>query len=132
MTLQIGMSTPDRALEKTPIDQAIIKLAEQVAREKLLQRLPAGPTLDITFLLSTKDEKPSFTGMMMGGYTPENSTLFFKTAVPERITHSNAAPLYVSTVLEDVIDNASAFFHENATPFAAEEWRLALSRLNLN
>ena len=128
MTLHISMTMPSHTLKKSPIDQAVTALATQVAVERRNRRLPGGPSLDITFMLSSREAAPPFTGMRMGGYTREADTLFFETAVPVHIAQSDDAPLYVATVLEDVIDNASDFFRENAVAFDAQQWHRVLAR----
>ncbi|MGD8999680.1 MAG: hypothetical protein PVF75_04635, partial [Granulosicoccaceae bacterium] len=117
-------------LDKSPIDQAIVFMATHIAIEKRSGRLPqSGPALDVTFMLSGKNDKPPFSGMRMGGYTDENNTLFFEAAVPETMTHSTHAPEYVATVLQDVVDNAIEFFTENEIKFDSEYWKRAITYL---
>ena len=83
MALYISMKTPSPDLDKSPIDEAITFMATHIALEKRNGHIPkSGPALDITFMLSTKDDAPPFNGMRMGGYSDENKTLFFETAVP--------------------------------------------------
>lgn len=126
MSLYISMNIPGNELSKSPIDDAITFLASHIAIEKRHGRLPEEPTLDITFMLPGKYEKPAFSGMRMGGYTDDNKTLFFETAVPEHITLSEQAPYYVATVLEDVIENADLFFTGTGVNFNIDHWRTAL------
>jgi len=126
MSLYISMNFPGSELTKSPIDDAITFLASHIAIEKRNGRLPQEPSLDITFMLSGKHEKPDFSGMRMGGYTADNKTLYFETAVPEHITHSEKAPFYVAMVLEDMIDNAEMFFNGTDVSFNGEHWRQAL------
>ena len=128
MSLYISMNTPGNELSKSPIDDAITFLASHIAIEKRHGRLPEEPTLDMTFMLAGKYEKPGFSGMRMGGYTSDNKTLYFETAVPEHITQSEQAPYYVAMVLEDMIDNAELFFTGTGIQFNAEHWRHALQR----
>jgi len=129
MTLHISMTSPGNELSKSSIDNAITFLASHIAIEKRQGHLPEGPILDITFMLPSQYEKPDFEGMRMGGYTDENRTLYFETAVPETITQSERAPFYLAMVLEDVIDNASEFFIGSEVSFNAEHWRTALQKL---
>lgn len=129
MTIHISMNTPGSELSKSPIDDAITFLASHIAIEKRQGRLPAEPTLDITFMLSNEFERPDFNGMRMGGYTQENKTLYFETAVPESITQSEKAPYYVAMVLQDVIENADLFFSDTDVDFNASYWREALENL---
>ena len=123
MSLYISINTPSRELHKSPIDEAITFLAAHAAIEKRNGRLPNGPALDITFMLPSKDDIPPFTGMRMGGYTSDNQTLFFESAVPEHIIQSEQAPLYVAMVLQDAVENASDFFKEHNITFNEPHWR---------
>lgn len=130
MALYIGMKTPSPDLKKSLIDQAITFMASHIAIEKQSGRLPqSGPILDVTFMLSSKDDAPPFSGMRMGGYTDENNTLFFEAAVPETMSSSPHAPEYVATVLQDVVNNASEFFTDNNIKFDSEYWRRAIDYL---
>jgi len=129
MTLHISMTNPGNELSESPIDNAITFLASHIAIEKRQGHLPESPTLDITFMLPSQYETPDFNGMRMGGYTNENKTLYFETAVPATITQSEKAPYYVAMVLEDIINNADEFFTGSDINFNAEHWRTALQKL---
>lgn len=129
MSIHISMNMPGTELTHSAIDEAITFMASHIAIEKRHGHLPEGPTLDITFMLPGKHEKPEFNGMRMGGYTPESRTLYFETAVPENMTQSEKAPYYVARVLEDVIDNADVFFAGTDVPFNVDHWRIALHKL---
>ena len=126
MSLYISINTPNKNLEKSPIDLAITVLAANVAVEKRNGHLPKGPALDVTFMLPTKDDVPPFKGMRMGGYSNENQTLFFESAVPAHIVSSNSAPRYVAIALQDVVDNASDFFKNNNIDFDEVHWHRAI------
>jgi len=130
MALYISMKTPSPDLDKSPIDEAITFMATHVAMEKRNGRIPkGGPALDITFMLSTRDDAPPFTGMRMGGYTQENQTLFFETAVPEAMSRSVSAPEYVMAVVQDAVDHAIQFFAENDITFDSASWLSAMEYL---
>jgi len=130
MPLYISMKTPSPELDKSPIDDAITFMATHIAMEKRNGRIPQnGPALDITFMLSTLDDAPPFTGMRMGGYTQENETLFFETAVPEAMSRSQTAPEYVMAVVQDAVDHAIQFFAENEISFDSESWLQAMNYL---
>ena len=73
--LRISMKTPSHDLDKSPIDRAITALAACAFTEDRHGGLPGGPILDLTFLLSSKDDRPPFDGMRMGGYSTETQTL---------------------------------------------------------
>jgi hypothetical protein len=124
--LIISMKTPSKDLDKSPIDLAITALAACAHTEARSGGLPGGPALDLTFLLSTKDVRPPFDGMRMGGYTRGDQTLFFEAAVPEDMSHSELAPHYVTAVLRDVIDNAAEYFRELNVDFDARRWQEVL------
>ena len=129
MSLYISVNTPGKELEKSPIDTAITVLAANAAIEKRNGRLPKGPALDITFMLPNKTEVPPFEGMFMGGYTSENQTLYFESAVPEHIINSKNASRYVVVALQDVVDNASDFFDSYNVPFDKDHWYRAIKPL---
>jgi hypothetical protein len=131
MSLYISMRTPSAELAKSPIDQAITFLAVHAAIDKRLGRLPAGPAIDVTFMLPGAKEVPPFQGMRMGGYSADGGTLFFEAAVPAHIARSSDAPRYVAVIMQDVVDNASQFFKDNAIPFDEQEWFRAVTRLAL-
>lgn len=125
-SLYISMKTPNPDLNKSSIDRAITTLAACAVTENRSGGLPGGPTLDLTFMLSSKDDKPPFDGMRMGGYSHDNQTLFFEAAVPEAMGHSEQAPAYVAAVLQDMIDNAADYFEALNIAFDAGQWQQAL------
>ena len=133
MSLSISMKTASQELGDSSITKAITMLASNVARAKLaaaaaptasaLDALPAGPALDVTFMLPGKLEKPPFKGMRMGGYEPAADTLYFEIAVPEHILHSEQSQLYTATALQDVITNANDYFSDNDVAFDVLRWQ---------
>lgn len=128
--LSIGMKLPSRDLEKSQIEQAITGLALTVAKLKPeVAQLQSGPALDVTFLLATEADQPPFDGMQMGGYTPEDNTLYFQAAVPEGFNYSERAADYVSAVMEDVISNAIEFFAHQDVGFDALAWQRLLPKV---
>lgn len=130
MSINVSTRLPDSALSHSAIDEAITVLTTNIASEKSHGTMPDGPTLDITFMLAGKHEKPVFSGMRMGGYTQQEKTLYFETAVPKHITRSEIAPYYVAKVLEDVIDNANVFFSDIdvGINFDADHWRRTIQK----
>lgn len=124
--LRISMKTPSHDLNKSPIDLAITALAACAFAEDRSGGFPAGPILDLTFMLSSKDDRPPFDGMRMGGYTPDLQTLYFEVSVPEAMGHSEQAPRYVAAVLQDVIENAADYFQEQDVAFDADQWQQVL------
>lgn len=129
MSLYISINSPSARHSKSSIDTAITRVAVQAATEKRSGSLPSGPMLDVTFLLPGENEKPGFNGMRMGGYTPDEDTLFFQTAVPDHILDSDDAERYVAMVMEDVIYNAGDFFRGSDIPFDQDLWLAAMDRL---
>lgn len=123
MSLYISINTASSELNHSPINDAITFVAAHAALERRKGLIPDGPSLDITFLLPGQLEKPDFSGMRMGGYNYDGDTLFFETAVPEHILHSNDAPRYVAVVMQDVISHATDFFKEKNIQFDADRWR---------
>lgn len=123
MSLHISISLPSRDLERCAMDRAVTRLAERVALTKRRQSAPRDRVLDVSFLLSSEQDAPPFTGMRMGGYRPQDNILYFQAAVPARLSHSDQAADYVSLVLQDVVDNAADYFAEAGLSFAAAGWR---------
>lgn len=130
MSLYISVTTPDRDLDKSPIDEAITFYATSIAMEKRSGSFPDGPKLDITFLLSSQQELPDFKGMRMGAYDDQKQVLYFETAVPPHITQSPVAPKYVQAVLLDAVDNAQDFFSEIGVEFGIFQWQEAIGKLD--
>ena len=129
MGLCISMKSASSELAKSPISNAITRLAMQVAMAKRQENLPVGPSIDVTFLLPGEYEAPPFTGMRMGGYTKENETLLFETAVPKHILNSIQAPDYVAVVMQDVVTHADEFFRENQINFNLDLWQSLVGNL---
>lgn len=130
MPLYISMTTPNSVLDQSPIDEAITFMATQVAIERRNGNIPSeGPALDITFMLSTQNDEPPFKGMRMGGYTKENNTLYFETAVPTEVAQSGFAARYVAAVLQDAVEHAMQYFEEYNVDFDAAHWQVAVKRL---
>ena len=129
MTLHISIATASSELGDTPINLAITKLAANIAKARSQKQLPQGPTLDLSFLLPGKLDKPEFTGMRMGGYTHDNNILFFEKAVPEGMIYSDRVDDYVAMVLQDVVANAEDFFSDNNILFDRRAWESLVHRL---
>lgn len=129
MRLFVSIHTPDQAMAKSPIDEAITFVATHAAVENRQGHFPSGPALDITFMLSSKDDAPPFTGLRMGGYNREGGTLFFEAAVPDQMTQSDEAPRYVALVMHDMVDNAKLFFDEEQVAFDVDSWRRVVDGL---
>ena len=129
MRLFISINLPSQTMAKSPIDEAITFVAAHAAVESRQGHIPAGPALDITFMLSSKEDVPPFTGMRMGGYNREGDTLFFEAAVPEQMTQSESAPRYVALVMQDMLDNAKEYFDEQRIDFDLENWQRVIKNL---
>jgi hypothetical protein len=131
MSLYISVNTPSADLDKSPIDEAITFYASSIAMEKRVGGFPSGPKLDITFMLSTQQDAPPFTGMRMGAFNHEDQTLYFETAVPVHISQSPLAQQYVQAVLQDAVDNAQDYFNELGVAFDFYQWRQTIEKLGL-
>jgi hypothetical protein len=129
MKLYVSINSPSQAMAKSPIDEAITFVAAHAALENRQGRFPAGPALDITFMLSSKEDAPPFSGMRMGGYNQEGDTLFFEAAVPEKMTQSEEAPRYVALVMQDMVENAKLYFDEMHIDFDLGNWKRVIDNL---
>ena len=129
MRLFVSINAPSQNMTKSPIDEAITFFAAHAAVESRQGHFPSGPALDITFMLSSKEDAPDFNGMRMGGYNQEGDTLFFEAAVPEKMTHSDEAANYVALVMQDMVDNAKQYFDELDIAFDQENWRRVINQL---
>lgn len=129
MRLFVSINAPSQEMAKSPIDEAITFVAVHAAVESRHGHFPLGPALDITFMLSSKDDAPSFSGMRMGGYNMEGDTLYFEAAVPEKMTRSDEAPRYVALVMQDMVENAKLYFDEMHIDFDLDNWRRVIDTL---
>lgn len=131
MSLTVSLKTASAELTDSAITRAITALATKIAIARMTKgNLPNSPALDVTFMLPGKLEKPTFTGMRMGGYESNADTLFFEIAVPEHILHSTQSVQYTAVVLQDVIANASDFFQDNALHFNTLQWQAFINDVN--
>ena len=126
-TISIRSASNDAA--NSPLANNVIAMAAALRKATQSGRLPAGPALDITFMLPGKLEKPDFAGMRMGGYTSGENTLYFERAVPDALLYSAEASEFVKVVLEDAIDNAAEYFAGEGSSFDRVAWRKALAQL---
>ncbi len=122
MTLLISMTTASSELGDSPITKAITQLATTIAIKKRDGLVPTSPTLDLTFCLPGKFDKPNFTGMRMGSYDASHQTLYFEKAVPDHIVHSSHAMEFVSVVMQDMLDGAQDFFNSERFDAAPVEF----------
>lgn len=123
MPLTISLKSASADLTDSTVFKAVTALAVKAATTQRAQPMPAGPSLDITFMLPGKFDKPAFSGMRMGGYDAVGATLFFEKAVPEHIVHAQKSHEYLALVLHDVVTNAIDFFAEHQLPFNAGYWQ---------
>lgn len=130
MSLFISSAMASSELNESAINQAISQLAMSVALAKQQGGIPAGPSLDVTFMLPGQFDKPDFTGMRMGGYSDESDTLYFERSVPEYILQSDMAKEYVAVVMQDVIDHASEFFQAGGVGFDTAKWQQLVQLLS--
>lgn len=131
MSMSISIRSASSEALDSQVSRAITAMAAQVTRKNQQGELPAGPGLDITFMLPGKLDKPGFQGMRMGGYTDRDGVLYFETAVPETLVQSSQAKRYVELALQDVIANANDFFTQNYRDFDRNGWQQALDQLTV-
>ena len=134
MTLLISMTTASAELGDSAITKAITQLATTVAVKKREGLVPANPTLDVTFCLPGKFDKPDFTGMRMGRYDSTDHILYFEKAVPDHIVHSGHAMEFVAVVMQDVIAAAQGFFQapefdNGPVTFDALRWQWLVNQI---
>ncbi len=129
MSLYIGVTSAGSDLKDSTINSVITQFAVSCAQLKQRDLIPEGPSLDITFMLPGKLEKPNFSGMQMGGYTSENKTLFFEIAVPDHIINSELSRKYLTVSIQDVLFNAAEFFEESNITFDTPLWKKQLSQV---
>lgn len=131
MSLSINMASASSDAMDSPISHAITSMAVKLNRAEKSLDWPAGPSLDITFMIPGKMEKPDFRGMRMGGYTSIDDTLYFEREVPSHLIHSAKAEEFVGLVLQDAIYNASSFFNEQSMEFNEFGWLRALNQIGI-
>ena len=130
MSLFISTTSPSPEYKDSNLEKAITAMAIKLTQERKLGYLPAGPVLDVNFLVSDKDNKPAFTGMRMGNYSAGEKTLYFEREVPSEILHSNNADVFIRAVLQDVVTNAADYFEEFKVEFDLLSWKRVLKHLN--
>ncbi|MYM62954.1 hypothetical protein [Pseudomaricurvus sp. HS19] len=113
------------------MSKAITNAAAVLTQHDRKGKLPPGPSLDITFMLTYKADNPGFTGMRMGGYTEQENTLYFERAVPEDLLESSRAGEFVSLVLEDMFDNATDYFADRGRLFNPAGWKESLRQVGI-
>ena len=131
MGLSISVSSASSEALDSKLSHAITALAVVLARKQQQGELPTGPSLDVTFMLPGKLEKPTFSGMRMGGYTEQDNTLYFERAVPDELLQSPQAGKFVTLVLEDAIDNATDYFADRNRLFNCSGWKSALEQVGV-
>ena len=129
MSLYISINTPTATFATSPMDKAITLFAASIAMEKRIGSFPAGPKLDITFMVTSETDAPPFNGMRMGNFNSQSQTLYFETAIPLHMTQSRAAANYVQAVLADAVDNAQDYFSELGVEFDFEQWQQVVAKL---
>lgn len=129
--LSISINSPSREVMESAMTTAITAMAIALTQKKARLEHPKGPSLEITFMLPGKLDKPGFTGMRMGGYTEQEDTLYFERAVPEDLLHSSRASEFVALVLEDAVHNATDYFADRGRLFNLTGWKAMLSEVDI-
>ena len=130
MTLHIGSMMPDRSLDESALIKAITKIATDLARlpEQHIQKRT--PTLNIVFLLPSRQEKADFVGLRLHSFDDAGQTLRIESAVPEKMVTSIHAERFVIAIMLDAIDAASEFFSEQHILFDASEHQALVDLLS--
>lgn len=119
MTIHISSMMPDRALDESAINKAIVKTAIDLAkhREESLQKRV--PIVDLVFLLPSRQEKADFEGLRLHSFDSASQTLRLESAIPEKMVSSTFAERFIIAVMLDAIDAAADFFTEQHLLFDA-------------
>ena len=122
MTLHISAMLPDRALDECALVKAITKVATDLAilRHHHIQK--SLPSLDIVFLLPSKQEQADFAGLRLHSFDSDSQMLKIESAVPEKMLTSIHAERFVIAILLDAIDAAGEYFSEKNMLFNAPEY----------
>jgi hypothetical protein len=121
MTLHIGAMIPDRSLDESALIRAITKVATSLGRQRDRPIQMKTPTIDIVFLLPSKQEKADFVGLRLHSYDTAGQILRIESAVPEKMVTSMHAERFVIAIMLDALDAASEFFREQFILFDASE-----------
>lgn len=122
MSLFIGMTCPDKALDESAFSTGLTGIAAQLAARRSAQLAYGGPDIDVRFLLPGKNEAPTFQGMRFTAWRQAESVLYVESAVPAGLINSLHAETYIVAALQDAIDNAADFFAETGVAFEKETW----------
>lgn len=119
MTIHIASMMPDRALDESAINKAIVKTAIDLAmrRDEPLQK--RAPIVDLVFLLPSRQEKADFEGLRLHSFDSASQTLRMESAIPEKMVSSSFAERFILAVMLDAIDAAADFFIEQRILFDA-------------
>ena len=131
MSLSINVTSPSSAALESKMNSAITSMAVRIAQKGQRGEVPGGPSLELTFMLPGEYDKPSFSGMRMGGYTAQDNVLYFEKPVPEALLNSPRASDFVALVLADVISNAADYFDNNPLNFNRDGWNRLLEQLGI-
>lgn len=130
MTIYIGIYSASKEITDCLLWSEITRLVSRLAKRSSDLKVEHAAHLDITFCLPSEFEKPQFEGLRMGGYTSDNSTLYFECSVPKEMLDDRNAGRYVSAVIADALDNASDYFQEISLGFDVAPWHRILEDCN--
>lgn len=122
MSLHIGMTCPDKALDESAFSSGLTGIAARLATQRAAQLAAGGPDIDLRFLLPGKHETPAFEGMRFTAWREDEAVLYVESAVPASLIHSVHAEQYIVAALQDAIDNAAGFFAETGIAFNQAVW----------
>lgn len=130
MAIFIGAYLPDRQLDETPFNRALIRVAAGLAGLKQHPLQASLPHIDLHFMMPGKEESPPFEGMRFHSFDSKAQTLRVESAVPSRMLDSAHAEAFVIAVMQDAIDNAEDFFDEQSTIFKRDDYFNLIEQLS--
>jgi len=119
MTLHISSMIPDRSLDESALFKAITQVAMELAKFVNQPIQNKAPSLNVVFLLPSRQEKADFEGLRLHSFDKEAQTLRIEAAVPEKMLASTHAERFVLAILMDAADAAGEFFEEQRILFDA-------------
>lgn len=122
MAIYIGAYLPDRQLDETPFNKALVQVAAGLAQLRQHPLQSSLPHIDLHFMMPGKEESPDFVGMRFHSFDRSAQTLRVESAVPLRMLGSSHAKDFVIAVMQDAIDNAAPFFDEIEAQFERDEY----------
>lgn len=130
MAFHLGTMLPEQNLENSAFQQALIKVAANLHRQRPKKLQTGTPVIDLVFLLPGAQEKPDFEGMRLNHYSSAHRMLRIESAVPGHLVESAHAERFILAALQDAVDAAADFFMEQNILFNRDEHLMTIERLS--